>query len=105
MQPIAQFCDPRVINHGKRYKLLIAKDGLETYLTLKEAVIVSLLVRGFRAKQIAWELKSSLHTINTHLSNIKEKLQCSNIFQLGLILGKYKQQLEIICHATLPTKQ
>jgi DNA-binding CsgD family transcriptional regulator len=66
----------------------------ETYLTRKETVIVALLIRGMRAKQIAWELNSSLHTINTHLSNIKEKLHCDNIFQLGLILGDYKNQLE-----------
>ena len=68
----------------------------EAYLTKRETIIVALLIRGMRAKQIAWELNSSLHTINTHLSNIKEKLHCENIFQLGLILGDYKVQLESI---------
>ena len=76
----------------KRYKMPIKHGEKEIYLTKKETIIVSLLVKGMRAKQIAWELKSSLHTINTHLSNIKDKLDCNNIFQLGLILGDYRNQ-------------
>ena len=80
----------------KRYKMPIRHGGREAYLTKRETIIVALLIKGMRAKQIAWELHSSLHTINTHLSNIKEKLNCDNIFQLGLILGDYKTQLESI---------
>lgn len=78
----------------RRHKLPIIKNGTETYLTHKEAKIVTLLIRGLRAKQIAWELESSLHTVNTHLANIKDKLNCNNIFQLGLILGSYKVQVD-----------
>jgi DNA-binding CsgD family transcriptional regulator len=81
---------------NRRYKMPIRYGEREAYLTRKETVIVALLIRGMRAKQIAWELNSSLHTINTHLSNIKEKLNCDNIFQLGLILGDYKTQLESV---------
>jgi DNA-binding NarL/FixJ family response regulator len=81
---------------SKRYKMPIKSGEREAYLTRKETVIVALLIKGMRAKQIAWELNSSLHTINTHLSNIKEKLNCDNIFQLGLILGDYKTELERI---------
>lgn len=79
----------------KRYKLFIKQDGVDTYLTKKEVIVVALLMRGMRAKQIAWELKSSLHTVNTHLTNIKDKLNCNNIFHLGLMLGKYRPELEV----------
>ena len=81
---------------NKRYKMPIRHGEREAYLTKRETIIVALLIKGMRAKQIAWELNSSLHTINTHLSNIKEKLDCGNIFQLGLILGNYKTELESI---------
>ena len=81
---------------NKRYKMPIRYGEREAYLTRKETVIVALLIRGMRAKQIAWELNSSLHTVNTHLSNIKEKLNCDNIFQLGLILGDYKTEFKNI---------
>ncbi len=91
MSSIATYGIPR-----KRYKMPIKHGEREAYLTKRETIIVALLIRGMRAKQIAWELNSSLHTVNTHLSNIKEKLNCDNIFQLGLILGDYKTQLENI---------
>lgn len=74
-----------------RYNIPGVHGGRKAYLTRKEAEIISLLVKGMRAKQIAWELKSSLHTVNTHLANIKEKLKCSNIFELGLFLGRLQE--------------
>ncbi len=76
----------------RRYHLTTAKGGRQ-YLTNREAEIVLLLVQGRRTKQIAWDLNASLHTVNTHLSNIKAKLHCTNIFQLGLVLGAWKLEL------------
>jgi DNA-binding CsgD family transcriptional regulator len=64
-------------------------DSTQIYLTTKEFYIVRKLTTGRRAKEIAWELGASLHTINTHLANIKDKLGCENIFQLGYLLGKH----------------
>lgn len=86
---------------NKKYKMSIRYGEKEAYLTRKETIIVALLIKGMRAKQIAWELNSSLHTVNTHLSNIKEKLNCENIFQLGLILGVYREKLEKIYLCTI----
>ena len=77
--------------HGKRFYISRIKNNEEAYLTKKEAVIVSELISGKRAKQIAWDLQTSLHTVNTHLANIKAKLECQNIFQLGLLLGSCMQ--------------
>lgn len=83
-----------IINGQGRYHLPYTYDGKQVYLTQKEAIIVTKLVQGLRTKEIAWELQSSLHTVNTHLANIKEKLNCDNIFQLGLKIGAYKESCE-----------
>lgn len=72
----------------KRYCVAIAAaTNKEVYLTDKEAGIISFLVNGLRPKEIAWELTTSINTVNTHLANIKIKLGCISIFQLGLVLG------------------
>jgi DNA-binding NarL/FixJ family response regulator len=83
-----------ITNGQGRYHLPYYYDGRQVYLTQKEASIVTKLVQGLRTKEIAWELNSSLHTVNTHLANIKEKLNCDNIFQLGLKIGAYKESCE-----------
>lgn len=69
----------------KRYYVL--GPHKEVYLTDKETEIISCLINGLRPKEIAWQLTTSLNTINTHLANIKIKLGCVSIFQLGMVLG------------------
>lgn len=78
---------------AKRYLMdLPGKAGENNiaYLTHREATIVSLMIDGKRPKEIAWELKNSPHTINSHISNIKGKLKCTNNFQLGYALGRFR---------------
>jgi DNA-binding CsgD family transcriptional regulator len=75
----------KIFQGKKRY--CVAAANKEVYLTDKEAGIISCLVEGLRPKEIAWELTTSLNTVNTHLANIKIKLGCVSIFQLGLVLG------------------
>lgn len=72
--------------HGKK-RYCVAASNKEVYLTDKEAGIITCLVDGLRPKEIAWKLTTSLNTVNTHLANIKIKLGCISIFQLGLVLG------------------
>lgn len=60
------------------------------HLTQREAMIVALMMIGQRAKQIAWKLKISLHTVNSHMANIKQKLDCNTNFEVGYILGWFK---------------
>ena len=43
-------------------------------LTAREEEILHRLAKGFRAKEIADELKISVHTVQTHVRNIYEKL-------------------------------
>lgn len=81
------------VNDKRRRVYLALKESEQTYLTSKEIDIVKRLTSGRRAKEIAWEMGSSLHTVNTHLANIKDKLGCENIFQLGFTLGRHLPEL------------
>jgi DNA-binding CsgD family transcriptional regulator len=73
--------------HGGKKRYYVAAANKQVYLTDKEAGIIACLINGLRPKEIAWELTTSLNTVNTHLANIKIKLGCVSIFQLGLVLG------------------
>ena len=86
---VQEIFNQRPINQT-RYPLPKEFNRYAHYLTQREALIVSKLVKGKRPKEIAWELDSSLHTINTHLANIKQKLGCKSIFELGMTLGEIK---------------
>lgn len=73
-----------------RYKVVLAEKDQPIYLTQREAMVVALMMLGNRAKQIAWKLEISLHTVNSHMANIKHKLDCSTNFEVGYRLGWFK---------------
>ncbi len=53
-------------------------------LTPKEIEIVKLICKGKLLKEIAYDLKIKLSTLNTHLKNIYHKTHCSNLRELLL---------------------
>lgn len=71
----------------KGFKVKLQDRDNPIYLTQREAMVVALMMIGDRAKQIAWKLKISLHTVNSHMANIKHKLECSTNFEVGYRLG------------------
>lgn len=73
-----------------RFKVLLPGKEQPIYLTQREAMIVALMMIGQRAKQIAWKLEISLHTVNSHMANIKQKLDCNTNFEVGYRLGWFK---------------
>lgn len=75
---------------GNRYKIILPERIDPIYLTQREAMIIALMMIGHRAKQIAWDLQISLHTVNTHMAKIKQKLDCSTTFEVGYRLGWFK---------------
>jgi DNA-binding CsgD family transcriptional regulator len=81
---------------GKKRYYVSKENDKEIYLTDKEAGIISCLINGLRPKEIAWQLTTSLNTVNTHLANIKIKLGCMSIFQLGMVLGELTANQENI---------
>ncbi len=62
----------------------------ESYLSDSESQYIEHIAQGFTAKQIASKYSRSVRTIETHLDNAREKLQCNNRTELvakALALG------------------
>jgi len=78
------------LTRDNRYKVILPEKDQPIYLTQREAMVVALMMIGNRAKQIAWKLEISLHTVNSHMANIKNKLDCSTNFEVGYRLGWFK---------------
>lgn len=74
----------------KGFKVIMSGKDQPIYLTYREAMVVALMMLGDRAKQIAWKLKISLHTVNSHMANIKHKLECNTNFEVGYRLGWFR---------------
>lgn len=79
-----------LISANKCYKVVLPEKDQPIYLTQRESMVVALMMIGNRAKQIAWKLEISLHTVNSHMANIKQKLNCSTNFEVGYRLGWFK---------------
>lgn len=82
------------LNAENKFKIILPGKTQPIYLTQREAMIVTLMMIGQRAKQIAWKLQISLHTVNSHMANIKQKLDCNTNFEVGYILGWFKYYQE-----------
>ncbi|MBO9618557.1 MAG: response regulator transcription factor [Niabella sp.] len=51
----------------------------ETTLTIREKEILNLLVKGYSRKMVASACNLSIHTVNTHIKNVYEKLQVNSV--------------------------
>ncbi|GAA5522811.1 response regulator transcription factor [Aliifodinibius salicampi] len=60
----------------------ISPPKVETDLTKREREILELIVQGMTSKEIAKELYISPRTVDTHRSNLMEKLELKNIADL-----------------------
>lgn len=58
------------------------------YLTKTERRVLEALVQHGKAKIIADQLNLSQRTIEEHIKRIKSKLQCKNLFELGMKVAK-----------------
>ncbi len=57
-------------------------------ITNREADCIKWLKQGKTANEIGELLNISKRTVDTHLENIKRKLDCKNLFQLGYIISQ-----------------
>ena len=62
-------------------------------LTHRELECIQWLIKGKSASEIALILGVTKRTIETHIENIKSKVNCYKQFQLGYILAKYGSAL------------
>ncbi len=65
-------------------------------LTPREVETVYWLIRGKTVPEIAILLQLSKRTVETYVNNIKFKLACKSLFQLGHVVGKYSDYFELI---------
>lgn len=84
-------------NDGYIFVISVEKKSMELYLTLtkKEQEVLIYLGTGLQSKEIAYELKVSIKTVENHLDKIFKKLNVSNrteaaLFAIDFGLNKYK---------------
>lgn len=61
---------------------ILSQACIELGLTKRETDCIYYLIRGMSAKQIGRELGLSNRTVETHLNNVKIKLNCHTRFEL-----------------------
>jgi DNA-binding CsgD family transcriptional regulator len=62
-------------------------DFKNNYLTQRELDVLDLLRRGKNTQKICKQLGISSKTIEMHVKNIKDKLNCETLFSLGVNLA------------------
>jgi len=69
-------------------RIYLGDDFENSYLTKKEFELASLLIRGFNSSEAAAKLGVSNDTVNKHIKNIKIKLNCGTLCELGFAISK-----------------
>ena len=82
-------CKNKKQREGKRTYL--GADFFNTYFTTKELECVEWYVQGKNALEISEIMKISKRTVETHIENVKAKLNCTNLCQVGYTLAKIKR--------------
>jgi DNA-binding CsgD family transcriptional regulator len=71
-------------------KSLFVDDNYNVSISSRELECVEWYLKGKTAIEIALILCLSKRTIETHIENVKEKLQCRNLAQLGYLIAMIK---------------
>lgn len=69
-------------------RLYLGDEFDNLYLTRREIEILGFLKGGKKPVEIAKEFHLSERTLETHIKNIKTKLKCNTLFELGYVIGK-----------------
>lgn len=72
------------LNQGNIKRFYLGDEYENSYLTGKEVEVLIHLSKGNRLADIAKILYISEKTVETHIENIKNKLKCRTMFELGL---------------------
>lgn len=68
-------------------------EEIRQHLTPRESEILDLLLKGYRNKQVAHELKVSARTVEAHRANMMRRVGASSFAELiGLVLGNARAQ-------------
>lgn len=77
------------VNITQQQQSLFLNDASNVYLSKKEIECINWMIKGKSSGEMATILNLSKRTIETHVNNIKRKLNCYKQFQLGYLIGKY----------------
>lgn len=69
-------------------KIYLGDDHKKTWLTRREFDMMALLTQGFSTSDAAIRLGISNNAINKYIKNIKDKLDCKTLCELGYVTGK-----------------
>lgn len=69
-------------------RLYLGDDFGNMYLTKKEVEVLGMLATGKKSVDIAEQLLLSEKTLESHVKNIKEKLKCTTLCELGFVAAK-----------------
>jgi DNA-binding CsgD family transcriptional regulator len=69
-------------------RIYLGDDFKNSYLTRKEFELANLLIHGLNASAAAAKLGVSNDTVNKHIKNLKAKLNCSTLCELGFAMSK-----------------
>lgn len=75
--------------HQMHYLPDIRNPELKNLLTKREVEVLSLLINGNSAKEIADRLSISYHTVTTHRKNILRKIGCKKVSELVKVAIEY----------------
>ena len=75
------------IKENQQIVIIAEERNKKIILTKRESQVITCLAMNARPKEIAFYLKISKNTVNSHLCNIKKKIECNSYFDLGFVLG------------------
>lgn len=78
-----------LFNETEITRLYLGEEFDNAYLTRREMDILWLMKDGGNQLNIADQIGLSHRTLETHIKNIKEKLKCNTLFELGYVLGSF----------------
>ncbi|MGC0153695.1 helix-turn-helix transcriptional regulator [Chromobacterium vaccinii] len=69
-------------------RIYVGEEFGNAYLTTKELELMRELVKGASCAEASMQLGISSDAVNKHIKNIKDRLNCRSLCQLGFVMGK-----------------
>ena len=83
----------KYIGQNNFSRIYLGDDFGNSYLTKKEFELVMLLAGGSTTAEAGFKLEISSDTINKHIKNITEKLNCKTLCEVGFSVGKIASRI------------
>ncbi|KUM01724.1 hypothetical protein KIF53_05760 [Chromobacterium subtsugae] len=78
----------KLINRRDVSRIYLGEEYNNAYLTKKEVELMKELTSGNSCQEASLNLGISSDAVNKHIKNIKDRLNCRTLCQLGFVMGK-----------------